>query len=659
MKTISKRIISMMLAAMMILSLCGHMAGKAEAKEEQRPGYYKIEFNENGINNITNMPSPKVNWVANAVNYTIPSTVPKRAGYSFEGWYEASNPSTVYKAGQRLTDNLQRNYTLIPKWKLVQGVCNITFNKNGASVTNWPTDFTVSPGVNFQIPNITPKRTGYLFKGWDTSSAAKTIVYTPGQSPVKVSGNLALYPVWVNNQFKTCNDTPGPGNPVMNNYDAGSYSGRLCVGSKGFSLYGWTLANRGVKEYTYAIKTVKGGTTVRTSKDAIVKDSEKIKAFNRTDDKGLVTECSKLQRSKMPDVNMTNSGYRCDSVSLTGLGPGEYYLYVYAKTKDDNLLTVARIYFKIEAKYLVNYYSSKYAGKPQYTEECVLGQVLDKAHCEAALNASPVEYGKYRVWYSMADNKEVKLPITIKDTTGLYYEDKNYSCTITFKNSDGKDITTKKMYTGDKFEQIGTPTDPTGKKVFVGWSEDKEAVIHKTPIYQREHYCVFGKDEPAKVLYAIYVAPNQTFSLKYRLNYKDLSNTRAYYNSHIYEVAVMEKNGNNTTECIVKSVKDATGKLIAIFVKSDPLKAGIKMLAGKLIDAVAGTSDSKLKSQIVDEAKKDLDMLVREWNTMYYGACDEHLRNKPENDRIMNASVYFKDGVLTVDLLNETMEVAQ
>ena len=80
---------------------------------------------------------------------------------------------------------------------------DVKFNANGLKdVTNLPKDFSVAAGGTCSIPTQKPSRTGYDFMGYDTSSAAKTVVHTAGKKNVKVTSNLTLYPVWKIKIFK-------------------------------------------------------------------------------------------------------------------------------------------------------------------------------------------------------------------------------------------------------------------------------------------------------------------------------------------------------------------------------------------------------------------------------------------------------------------------
>jgi len=46
------------------------------------------------------------------------------------------------------------------------------------------------------LSTVTPAKSGYNFKGWDTSSSATTAVYQPGYDKFNIDANTTLYAVW-------------------------------------------------------------------------------------------------------------------------------------------------------------------------------------------------------------------------------------------------------------------------------------------------------------------------------------------------------------------------------------------------------------------------------------------------------------------------------
>jgi uncharacterized repeat protein (TIGR02543 family) len=82
------------------------------------PTTYQIKFSTNGVSGITNMPSNIS--VGAGSRFSIPTTIPKRSGYSFDGWNtspsaQSGNSNYAPGKGNILASG---NLTLYPIWKL-------------------------------------------------------------------------------------------------------------------------------------------------------------------------------------------------------------------------------------------------------------------------------------------------------------------------------------------------------------------------------------------------------------------------------------------------------------------------------------------------------------------------------------------------------------
>ena len=73
------------------------------------------------------------------------------------------------------------------------GQYTVTYNANGGSGA--PADQTKIHGTNLTLSTGSPKRSGYIFKGWGTSSTATTVSYQPGGT-YSSNSNLTLYAIW-------------------------------------------------------------------------------------------------------------------------------------------------------------------------------------------------------------------------------------------------------------------------------------------------------------------------------------------------------------------------------------------------------------------------------------------------------------------------------
>lgn len=84
------------------------------------------------------------------------------------------------------------------KAQAAPGTYTLRFSNNGVSgVSNLPKDVATTPQYpTVKIPTQKPTRANFVFQGYDTSSAAKTVVYKPGDSIKLTKALTTLYPVW-------------------------------------------------------------------------------------------------------------------------------------------------------------------------------------------------------------------------------------------------------------------------------------------------------------------------------------------------------------------------------------------------------------------------------------------------------------------------------
>ena len=134
---------------------------------------------------------------------TLRSAKPTRTGYIFKGW---STSSTATKASYQPGDNYTSNSdaTLYAVWERIQ--YNISYNANGGSGA--PSAQSKYHGSTLTLRSAKPTRTGYIFKGWSTSSTATKASYQPGDNYTSNS-NVTLYAVWEKIQYNITYDANG------------------------------------------------------------------------------------------------------------------------------------------------------------------------------------------------------------------------------------------------------------------------------------------------------------------------------------------------------------------------------------------------------------------------------------------------------------------
>ncbi len=113
----------------------------------------------------------------------------------FLGWATSAGGSVAYQPGDCYTANA--NVTLYAVWQPT--TYTVRYDANGG--TGAPANQTKTHGQALTLSSTTPTRTGYIFKGWGTSSGGSA-VYQPGENYV-VNAGVTLYAVWEQNAVPT------------------------------------------------------------------------------------------------------------------------------------------------------------------------------------------------------------------------------------------------------------------------------------------------------------------------------------------------------------------------------------------------------------------------------------------------------------------------
>ena len=158
---------------------------------------YSITYNANGGTG-----APTSQTKTHGVNISLRPGIPTRADgvnesgatvtYTFIGWgTSASATSAAYDPEDVYTGNADLKLYAI--WKSISGYL-IKFNSNGDNVENTPDPDEKSNCIDYKIPNKSPERYGYNFKGWSTT-ATGSVQYHPGDV-YSGNANLTLYAIW-------------------------------------------------------------------------------------------------------------------------------------------------------------------------------------------------------------------------------------------------------------------------------------------------------------------------------------------------------------------------------------------------------------------------------------------------------------------------------
>ena len=127
-----------------------------------------------------------------SVTFTIPSMTLTRSGFTFIGWHEDQNAEPNVKdmmvsaSGGKYIASLDkwedRNAVLYAIWKIGETEAEkyvVMFDIGEG--TGGPAD-TTSNRAEFEIPNSTPARDGYVFAGWEWKHDGKTETIIPGKT---------------------------------------------------------------------------------------------------------------------------------------------------------------------------------------------------------------------------------------------------------------------------------------------------------------------------------------------------------------------------------------------------------------------------------------------------------------------------------------------
>ena len=151
---------------------------------------YTVSFNANGG---TGAPSAMTKY--RGVNLVLPTTVPTRSGYTFVGWATSSTATTAtHQPGYNF--GIDANTILYAVWST--STFTVTYNANGDSVSNLPSNQTKNADSTLTLSSTTPTRTDYTFVGWGTSATATTASYQPGGS-YTANASITLYAIWKSN----------------------------------------------------------------------------------------------------------------------------------------------------------------------------------------------------------------------------------------------------------------------------------------------------------------------------------------------------------------------------------------------------------------------------------------------------------------------------
>ena len=153
---------------------------------------FKLTYDGNG-EGATNVPAEQVYRTNKSNetthNFTIPTTIPTRSGYNFNGWSDTADGTVTYQQGSSIA--VTGSTTLYAVWEkntytvtYTDGVENEEVFADQVNQANYEDDTPAFSGG-------TPTRKGYVFGGWDPAVATKVTegkIYSATWKP-DVNGN--------------------------------------------------------------------------------------------------------------------------------------------------------------------------------------------------------------------------------------------------------------------------------------------------------------------------------------------------------------------------------------------------------------------------------------------------------------------------------------
>ena len=134
---------------------------------------------------------------------TISSTIPTRSGYVFKGWGSSSNASNaIYIPGHDYELPVSSDSYNITIYAIWEPEHTVFYNGTGGTyIPSTVVSGVSTTGFSGNITTEIPVREERIFKGWDTSNEARTVVYNPGDPFESTESTLTLYAVWQSDQW--------------------------------------------------------------------------------------------------------------------------------------------------------------------------------------------------------------------------------------------------------------------------------------------------------------------------------------------------------------------------------------------------------------------------------------------------------------------------
>ena len=149
---------------------------------------YTISYNANGGSG-----GPGLQTKTHGIKMLISRVEPTRSGYTFLGWSTSPSASSAsYQPGEWYYANADLTFYAVWK-KNAPATYTVSYDANGGSGA--PGSQTKTENVTLTLSPVSPRRTGYTFKGWATNKFMPGAQYQPG-GKYTANASVTLYALW-------------------------------------------------------------------------------------------------------------------------------------------------------------------------------------------------------------------------------------------------------------------------------------------------------------------------------------------------------------------------------------------------------------------------------------------------------------------------------
>ncbi|XRD25310.1 InlB B-repeat-containing protein [Lysinibacillus fusiformis] len=382
--------------------------------------------------------------VINGGMATMPQVEPKKAGYTFEGWYTDAGYTQTYDFNSVITEAT----TIYAKWNAQMHT--VSFEVDGGSAVS---NQSVAHGGKAMMPEIEPTKAGYTFGGWYTD-AGRTQAYDFTSVITKAT---TIYAKW-NAQMYTVSFEVDGGSEIAN--QSVVYGGKATMPQvepkkAGYTFEGWYTDAGYTQAYDFTSVITEAVTIYAKWNAQMYTVSFEVDGGSEIANQSVVYG----GKATMPQVEPTKAGYTFE---------GWYIDAGYTQTYDFNsvITEAVTIYAKWNAQ--MHTVSFEVDGGSAVSNQSV-------AHGEKASTPTPAPTKAgytFEGWYTDVTHTDIydfNKEITANTTIYAKWEPLKY--TISFEVDGGSTVSNQSVAHGEKASEP-TPVPTKAGYTFGGWYTD-------------------------------------------------------------------------------------------------------------------------------------------------------------------------------------------